>query len=45
LGFSIIKNHPLLDGNKRIVVLAKMMFLDVNGIELLCSGEDIIFFI
>lgn len=42
LGFSIIKNHPFLDGNKRIGILAMMVFLDINRIELSCSDEDII---
>ncbi|MBE6087950.1 MAG: type II toxin-antitoxin system death-on-curing family toxin [Clostridium beijerinckii] len=42
LGFSIIKNHPFLDGNKRIGILAMMVFLDINGIEISCSDEDII---
>ncbi|WP_160687099.1 type II toxin-antitoxin system death-on-curing family toxin [Clostridium sp. C2-6-12] len=42
LGFSIINNHPFLDGNKRIGILVMMVFLDVNGIELLCSDEDVI---
>lgn len=42
LGFSIIKNHPFLDGNKRIGILVMMVFLDINGIELECSDEDII---
>ncbi|AOR22716.1 type II toxin-antitoxin system death-on-curing family toxin [Clostridium taeniosporum] len=42
LGFSIIKNHPFLDGNKRIGMLAMMVFLEINGIELECSDEDIV---
>jgi len=42
LGFSIIKNHPFLDGNKRIGILAMMVFLDLNGIKLECSDDDII---
>jgi death-on-curing protein len=42
LGFSIIKNHPFLDGNKRIGILGMMVFLDINGIELECTDEDII---
>lgn len=42
LGFCIIKNHPFLDGNKRIGILAMMVFLDVNGIELNCTDEEII---
>ncbi|BDR76125.1 type II toxin-antitoxin system death-on-curing family toxin [Clostridium tetani] len=42
LGFSIIKNHPFLDGNKRIGMLAMMVFLEINGIQLECSDEDIV---
>lgn len=42
LGYSIIKNHPFLDGNKRIGILAMMVFLEVNGIELKCTDEEII---
>lgn len=42
LGFSIINNHPFLDGNKRIGILVMMVFLEVNGIELLCGDEDVI---
>ncbi|WP_251862368.1 type II toxin-antitoxin system death-on-curing family toxin [Clostridium sp. Marseille-Q2269] len=34
LGFSIIKKHPFLDGNKRIGMLAMMVFLEINGIKL-----------
>lgn len=42
LGFGIIKNHPFLDGNKRIGILAMMVFLEINGIELECSDDEII---
>ncbi|MGH8908618.1 MAG: type II toxin-antitoxin system death-on-curing family toxin [Egibacteraceae bacterium] len=28
---SIAKNHPLLDGNKRLAWLATVVFLDLNG--------------
>mgnify|MGYP000897566912 CR=1 FL=1 len=42
LGYGIIKNHPFIDGNKRIGMLALMVFLELNGIELNCSDEDII---
>ncbi|WP_143329082.1 Fic family protein [Clostridium puniceum] len=30
LGVSIINNHPFLDENKRIEILAMMVFLDIN---------------
>lgn len=42
MGYGIIKNHPFIDGNKRIGMLAMMVFLELNGIELNCSDEDII---
>lgn len=34
LGFSLICNHPFIDGNKRIGHLAMEMFLVLNGHEL-----------
>ncbi|NBV46097.1 MAG: type II toxin-antitoxin system death-on-curing family toxin [Planctomycetia bacterium] len=34
MGFSLIRNHPFIDGNKRIGHLAMEMFLALNGHEL-----------
>lgn len=34
LGFSLIKNHPFLDGNKRIGHAAMEIFLVLNGHEI-----------
>lgn len=42
LGYSLVKNHPFVDGNKRIGILAMLVFLEINGIELTCSDQDII---
>ncbi|NSW90327.1 MAG: type II toxin-antitoxin system death-on-curing family toxin [Firmicutes bacterium] len=42
LGYSIVKNHPFVDGNKRIGMLAMLVFLEINRIELTCSDQDII---
>ena len=42
LGFNLISNHAFLDGNKRIGMLVMMTFLEVNGIRIVCSDEDII---
>lgn len=42
LCFSIINNHPFIDGNKRIGILAMLVFLDVNQVEVNCSNQDII---
>ena len=33
--FHIAQNHPFHDGNKRVAVMSALVFLDVNGIELL----------
>lgn len=36
---SLVRNHPLLDGNKRLAVVLTWTFLSVNGTELE-YGED-----
>ena len=42
LCFSIISNHPFIDGNKRIGILAMLVFLDVNQVMIQCSNQEII---
>lgn len=42
LEYNIIEDHPFIDGNKRIGILAMMVFLEINGIELKCTDEEII---
>ena len=32
--FHIVQNHPFIDGNKRTGLVAALVFLDLNGIEL-----------
>ncbi len=32
--FHIVRNHPFLDGNKRTGLVAALVFLDLNGVEL-----------
>lgn len=39
---SLIRNHPFLDGNKRIGILAMLVFLDLNGKKLNITNEDIV---
>ena len=41
LGYSLISNHSFLDGNKRIGMYVMLTFLEVNGIRLECSNEDV----
>jgi death-on-curing protein len=40
LGFSIVCNHPFLDGNKRVGHLAMEMFLVINGQELVAGVDE-----
>ncbi len=42
LGFSLVNNHPFVDGNKRIGILAMLVFLEMNGIEIICTDEELI---
>ena len=39
---SLIRNHPFLDGNKRIGVLAMLVFLDLNGKKLNITNKEIV---
>ena len=41
LAFSLIKNHPFLDGNKRIGIFAMMVFLEINGLPLTCTDKEL----
>lgn len=42
LAFGLIKNHPFIDGNKRIGTHAMLIFLALNGITLSYNDEDLI---
>lgn len=42
IGYTLISNHAFVDGNKRIGMYVMLTFLEVNGIRLDCSNEDII---
>jgi death-on-curing protein len=39
--FSLIKNHPFLDGNKRTGILVALLFLAYNDIDLTASQEEL----
>ena len=41
LGHSIIKNHPFVDGNKRVGAVAAIVFLLMNDHELTASNKDL----
>ena len=42
LGFGLIRNHPFVDGNKRIGAHPMLVFLAVNGIELRYEQQELI---
>ena len=44
LCYSLIENHPFLDGNKRIGVHLMLIFLKINGIDLNYTQEALIDF-
>jgi death-on-curing protein len=37
---SIVKNHALVDGNKRLGWLTTAVFMEVNGVEISCADND-----
>lgn len=42
LGFSLISNHAFVDGNKRIGMYIMLSFLDINGVKIEASNEDVV---
>lgn len=44
LCYSLIENHPFVDGNKRIGVHLALLFLKLNNIELNYSQQELIDF-
>lgn len=41
LGYSLIKNHAFVDGNKRIGTHAMLVFLLLNGIDVAYKDEEL----
>ena len=41
IGFSLISNHAFVDGNKRIGMYIMLTFLEVNGIHMDCTNEEV----
>lgn len=41
LGYGLIKNHAFVDGNKRIGVHTMLVFLEINGISLEYTQEEL----
>ena len=41
LCYGLVKNHPFVDGNKRIGAHAMLVFLAVNGVELSYTQQEL----
>ncbi len=42
LGFTLISNHAFVDGNKRIGIYIMLSFLEMNGIRLQCTDDELV---
>ena len=42
LGYTLISNHAFVDGNKRIGVYIMLSFLEMNGIRLHCTDDELV---
>jgi death on curing protein len=38
--FHIARNHPFIDGNKRVGAVATIVFLELNGVEMTAPEDD-----
>ena len=41
LGYSLISNHAFVDGNKRIGMYIMISFLELNGIRIDATNDDV----
>ena len=41
LGYTLISNHAFVDGNKRVGMYVMLTFLEVNGIHMDCTNEEV----
>jgi len=41
LCYGLVKNHPFMDGNKRIGAHVMLVFLTINGMELAYTQEEL----
>jgi death-on-curing protein len=39
-GYGLVRNHPYVDGNKRVALLVTVAFLERNGVELTATNVD-----
>lgn len=42
LGYSLISNHAFVDGNKRIGIYIMLSFLELNGIKIEATNDEVL---
>ena len=42
LGYTLISNHAFVDGNKRIGLYVMLSFLEMNGIRIRCTDDELV---
>lgn len=42
LGYELVSNHAFVDGNKRIGMYVMLSFLEMNGIRIRCTDEELV---
>ena len=42
IGYGLVSNHAFLDGNKRIGVLFLLVYLEVNGVFISATNDEIV---
>ena len=42
IGYALISSHAFVDGNKRIGMYVMLTFLEVNGIHMECTNEEVV---
>ena len=42
LGYALISNHAFADGNKRIGMFVMLVFLEVNGVQVNFTNDEVV---
>ena len=42
LGYALISNHAFVDGNKRIGLYVMLSFLEMNGVPMQCTDDELV---
>ena len=42
LGYTLISNHAFVDGNKRIGLYVMLSFLEMNGVPVRCTDDELV---